>query len=117
MRAWVRRHPAFLVGLLTYALFLSVEWLGRAGYPGVGRALGPVLRVAIIPMYAVWLPFTILMVALTDPVGHPTALTRLVREVGLAAGLLPYLLVDLLLVRWRRGREIRPGPPPNKRSS
>ena len=67
-------------------------------------AAGPPLRVLIIPMYVIWLPFTMLNSALAGPGGAPSAVARLIWMCGLAAGLAPYVLADHLLARSRRSR-------------
>ncbi|MFL5576563.1 MAG: hypothetical protein ACJ79S_11405 [Gemmatimonadaceae bacterium] len=103
----IRRHPFLLLGLLSLALFFIVEALNRAGHTNAAAAAAAPLRVLIIPMYVVWLPFTMLNVALMGPGGSPGTVARLIRICGLAAGLAPYALVDSLLVRWRRPRDHR----------
>ena len=103
---FIRRHPFLLLGLLTLGLFYIVEALNSAGHTHAAAAAATPLRV-LIPMYVVWLPFTMLNVALLGPGGSPGGGARLIWMCGLAAGLAPYALVDYLLARWRRPREHR----------
>ena len=56
----------------------------------------------VIPMYVVWLGFTMLSVALEGADARPDALTWLLWVTSLVAGLAPYALADYLLARWRR---------------
>ena len=100
----IRRHPFLLLGLVTLAWFFGVEALNRAGLAQAVAAAAPPLRMLIIPMYVVWLPFTMLNVALAGPGGVPSTIARLIWICGLAAGLAPYALADHLLGRWRRSR-------------
>jgi hypothetical protein len=53
-------------------------------------------------MYLVWLPFTMLNVAVAGPGGPPGAVGYLIWICGLAAGLAPYAVADSLVARWRR---------------
>jgi hypothetical protein len=71
----------------------------------VVAAAAPPLRVLIIPMYVIWLPFTMLNSALAGPGGAPSAVARLIWMCGLGAGLAPYVLADHLLARSRRHRD------------
>jgi hypothetical protein len=104
---FVRRHPFLLLGLLTLGLFFSVGALTRTGHAEAAAAAAGPLRVLIIPMYVVWLPFTMLNVAVTGPDGSPAAVARLIWICGLVAGLAPYALADHLLARRRRARAHR----------
>jgi hypothetical protein len=99
---FIRRHPFLLVGLFTLTWFFAVEALNRAGYT-TAAAAAP-LRVLIVPMYVVWLPFTTLNAALAGPSGVPSAVAPLIWTCGLAAGLAPYTLADYLLRLGRRSR-------------
>ena len=99
---FIRRHPFLLLGLLTLGLFYMVEALSRAGHTHAAAVAATPLRVLIVPMYVVWLPFTMLNVALLGPGGSPGGGARLIWMCALAAGLAPYALVDDLLARWRR---------------
>jgi hypothetical protein len=106
--SFIRRHPFLLLGLLTLTLFFAVEALNRAGYTQVAAAAAAPLRVLIVPMYVVWLPFTMLNAALIGPDGTPSAVAPLIWTCGLVAGLGPYVLVDYLLAldrRWRGHRD------------
>ena len=61
----LRLHPFLLLGLLTYAMFLTVEALPAEAHPSpVVTAAMPVARVIIIPMYLGWLLVTIISVQL-----------------------------------------------------
>ena len=104
---FIRRHPFLLLGLLTLALFFAVEGLDRAGHVHAVAVAGPALRVLIIPMYAVWLPFTMLNAALAASVGQSAAVAWLAWICSLVAGLVPYVLADRLLARWQRLRSHR----------
>jgi hypothetical protein len=99
---FVRRHPFLLLGLLALSLFFGVEALARTGHANAAAAASGPLRVLILPMYVVWLPFTVINGAVAGPDGSPEALARLIWICGLIAGLVPYALADYLLVRWRR---------------
>ena len=101
---------------LRWVCFFGVETLSRAGHTQiVAAAAAAPLRLLIIPMYVVWLVFTMLNVALTGPGGPPTAVATLIWMCGLAAGLAPYALADYLLARWRRVRDRRDAEQPNVR--
>ena len=99
---FVRRHPFLLLGLLTLGWFFGVDALNRAGHPQAAAVTAPALRVFIIPMYVVWLLFSMLNVVVLGPVGAPSEVTRLISVIAFAAGLTPYALADYLLARWRR---------------
>ncbi|MGH7713273.1 MAG: hypothetical protein ACREOG_18440, partial [Gemmatimonadaceae bacterium] len=66
---WLRRHPFLLLGLLTLLLFFAVETLRERGALEASLRLAVPLRVLIIPMYLVWLAFTMLNVALAGGAG------------------------------------------------
>ena len=99
---FIRRHPFLVVGLLTLTLFVAVEALNRAGYTHAAAAAEVPLRVLIVPMYVVWLPFTMLNAALAGPGGTPSTIAPLLWSCGLVAGLAPYALADYLLGLARR---------------
>ena len=107
MPLFVRRHPFLLLGLLTLSLFHAVEALGRSGHTQAAAAVAGPLRLLIIPMYAVWLPFTMVNVAVAGPGGAPGLAGYMIWNLGLALGLAPYALADYLLERWRRSRDRR----------
>ncbi|HEX9660130.1 MAG TPA: hypothetical protein VGA18_07505 [Rhodothermales bacterium] len=97
----LRSHPFLLAGLLTYAMFHTVEaLLTEAHDSAVVRAAMPVMRVVIIPMWLGWLLVTFISVQLFGTHSSPGAL-RIIRLLQLMAGFAPYLLADALL-RWRR---------------
>jgi hypothetical protein len=97
----LRSHPFLLLGLLTYAMFLTVEALPTEAHESaVVRAAMPVMRVVIIPMWLGWTVVTIISIQLFGTHTSPGTL-RVRRLVELIAGFAPYLLTDALL-RWRR---------------
>ena len=100
-----RRHPFLFLGLLTLALFFVVEALGKTGHAQAAAALAAPMRVLIIPMYVIWLLFTMLKVALAGPGGPPSAIAYVIWIVALMAGLAPYALADYVLARWRGARK------------
>jgi hypothetical protein len=102
MPSVVRRHPFLLLGLLTLALLAAVEALTRTGHAQAAAVGAGPLRVLIIPMYVVWLAFTILNVALNGAGGIPWSVALLLWIARLIAGLVPYALADHLLFRSRR---------------
>jgi hypothetical protein len=102
MMAFVRRHPFLLFGLLTLGCFFAVDALSRNGYSDVAAAAARPLRVIIIPMYLVWMLFTIVHVAVAGPTRASGAVRQLIGICGVIAGLAPYALADYLLARWRR---------------
>jgi hypothetical protein len=101
---FVRRNPFLLLGLLTLSLFLGVEALTRTGHADTAAAVAGPVRVLIVPMYVVWMPFTILNAGVVEPDASTGELVRLIWISGLVAGLAPYLLADYLLARRRRAR-------------
>jgi hypothetical protein len=111
MRQFVRRHPFLFVGLLTLCLFVGVETLRRMGYAGPAAAGAAPLRVLIVPMYVVWLPFMMLNVVMKQLTGGVAPLETIIWIFGLLAGLLPYVLADHMLSRWRRTHDHREVPP------
>ena len=98
----MRRHPFLLLGLGTLFLFLAVQALDRAGHTQAVSILGPPLRLLIIPMYVVWLPFTMLNAALAASVDSSAAVANLIWVCSLVAGFAPYALADYFLARRRR---------------
>ena len=102
MRRWLLRHPFLALGLATLLLFFAVETLRSHGAVLASQRLAVPLRVLIIPMYLVWLGFTILHVAIAGPSGIQNSFLRWALYVlQLAGGLAPYALADYLLRRWR----------------
>jgi hypothetical protein len=97
-----RRHLFLLIGLLTLCLFFLVAGLDRAGKSETASALAVPMRVVIVPMYLVWLVFTMAQVALFGPRGLPGLFGVLVSFIAFAAGLAPYAFVDYILERRRR---------------
>lgn len=108
MRRSVGPHPFLIVGLLTLVLFLTVGVLSRIGATDVVRVLAWPLRPLIIPMYLVWLLFTMLLVAILGPDAPAAPLAMVLWGLSLVAGLVPYLAADYLLRRWRRARAPHP---------
>jgi hypothetical protein len=104
-----RRHLFLLIGLLTLCLFFLVAGLDRAGKSEAAAALGGPMRVVIVPMYLVWLVFTMAHVAIAGPQGLPGLFGVVVSYLGLAAGLAPYAFVDYLLERRRRAAARKSG--------
>ena len=99
------RHPFFLLGLATLALFFSVEALDRGGYAAAAAWLARPLRILVMPMYMVWLPFMMLNAALLGPAPSQHGLAWLATIIwlaGMAAGLVLYALLDYLITRWVR---------------
>jgi hypothetical protein len=103
---FLNRHLFLLLGIATLALFFTVEALDRGG-SGAAAGLAQPLRVVIVPMYLIWLLFMMLNAALLGPALSQHGLTWLATIIwiaGMAAGLLPYALVDYLIARWWRRR-------------
>jgi hypothetical protein len=99
------RHLFLLLGLATLALFFGVEAREHGGYNAAAAELARPLRILIIPMYVVWLLFTMLNAALLGPAPSSHGLTWLATMIslsGIGAGLMPYLLIDYLIARWRQ---------------
>ena len=97
-----RRHLFLLIGLFTLCLFFLVAGLDRAGKSEAAHALAGPMRVLIVPMYLVWLAFTMAEVAIIGPVGLPGVFGTVVSYIGMAAGLAPYALADYVIDRWRQ---------------
>lgn len=90
-----RKHTFLLVGVVTLLSFLAAERLG--GLPEPAQAF---LHVLIVPMYLVWLTFTIAQVAIFGPA--PTAISPALWVACLVLGLVPYALLDHLFTRCAR---------------
>jgi hypothetical protein len=97
----LRRHLFLLIGLFSLGLFFLVAALDRAGQSAAAANLAPLMRVAIVPIYLVWLPLTVLLVKIFGPGGPPIALSPTIMLLEFAAGLAPYALLDYLLNRRR----------------
>ena len=103
----LRSHPFLLIGLFTYAMFLTVEALPREAHASsFAQAIMPLARRIIIPMYLGWLLVTIVAVQILGT--HPSAAAQsVIRLLQFVAGFAPYLLADALL-RWRRSLRTTP---------
>src|SRR5215471_1204086 len=101
MRCVFRRHPFLLIGLLTLCLFHLVEGLNRAGRREIAEALAVPMRVLIMPMYVVWLLWTMAVVAIAGPHGLPAPFSTVAPIIGSLAGLGPYALLDYVFNRLR----------------
>jgi hypothetical protein len=97
----LRRHLFLLVGLFSLGLFFLVAGLDRAGQSGAAAKLAPVMRVAIVPIYIVWLLLTIVVVKIFGPGGPPMMFSPTIMLVEFIAGLAPYVLLDYLINRRR----------------
>jgi hypothetical protein len=104
MRRWLWRHPFLALGLCTLLLFLAVEALQAQGATGAAQRLAGPMRTLIIPMYLVWLLFTMLNVSIWGPGGQVGPLGILLYCLQLIGGLVPYLVADYLLHRWRHAK-------------
>jgi hypothetical protein len=107
MLHFLGRHPFLLLGLVTLALFFGVEALDRGGWTAAAAWLARPLRILIMPMYMVWLLFMMVNAALLGPAPSQHGLAWLATIIwlaGMAAGLMPYALVDYLITRWGRRR-------------
>jgi len=103
----LRSHPFLLVGLLTYAMFLTVEALPAETHASpVVRAAMPVMRVLIVPVWLGWVVVTIISIQLFGTHTSPGAL-RVLRLLQLMAGFAPYVLADALLRRRRAAATTR----------
>jgi hypothetical protein len=98
----IRERPFLFVGILTFSLFVIVEWLNYCGATEAALALGGPMRWLIIPMYPVWLLFTVLLATVADSSKPPGVLASVLWIISLGAGLMPYVLADYLLLLWRR---------------
>src|SRR5262245_14468150 len=101
MRKWLSQHPFLVLGLCTLLLFVAVEALRIQRALDASQRLAVPLRVLIIPMYLVWLAFTMANVAVWGPSGLCGPLSFLLYGLQLIAGLLPYLVADYFVRRWR----------------
>jgi hypothetical protein len=104
MRRWLWRHPFLAFGLCTLLLFFAVEALRAEGATEAARRLTVPLRRLIIPMYLVWLVFTMLYVATWGPGAQLHPLGLILSGFQFIAGLAPYVAADHLLQRWRTAR-------------
>lgn len=102
MRYVFRRHLFLLIGLLTLCLFFLVAGLDKAGQSEMAHGLAGPMRVVIVPMYLVWMLITMALVAIVGPFGMRGPFGSVVSGIGLAAGLVPYVLLDYILDRLRR---------------
>lgn len=98
----LRRHAFLAIGLLTLCLFVGMEVLSHAGRAEAAGALAVPVRVLIVPMWIVWTLMAAAQVAIAGPGGLPQPFQAAVSVVALAAGLLPYALLDYGIERWRR---------------
>jgi hypothetical protein len=90
-----------LIGLLTLCLFYLVAGLYAAGKRETADAIAGPMRVLIVPMYLVWMLWTMVQVAI-GPRGLPAPFAFIVSIIGLVAGFAPYILLDYVLNRLRR---------------
>jgi hypothetical protein len=100
MHRWLWQHQFLIIGLCTLLLFFAVEALQAQGATDVAQRLAGPMRVLIIPMYVVWLLFTMLNVSIWGPGAQVAPLSILVYCLQLTGGLVPYLVADYLLHRW-----------------
>lgn len=106
----LRRHPFLLVGVFTLCLFFVVAGLDHVDEPGIGHTLAAIMRVLIVPMYLVWLLFTMALVAVSGP-GEPPGLSgAIIACLAAILGFAPYILADYALNRWRRRKRSRQRP-------
>jgi hypothetical protein len=100
----LRAHPFLLLGVLTYALFLTLETSEARTGPEANGMAG-VTRVLILPMYVGWLLATVMIVQLFGPT--PTLGTTVLRALHITFGFAPYILADALL-SWFKMRNHQP---------
>ena len=62
------------------------------------------MRILIVPMYLVWLLFTMAQVAAAGPAGLPAPFGMIMGCLAMLCGLAPYALADYVLNRCRRKR-------------
>lgn len=98
----LRRHLFLLAGVLTLFLFFLVAGLDHVDEPGIAHTLAGAMRILIVPMYLVWLLFTMALVAIAGPAGLPPPFGMIVGCIAMVAGLAPYALADYALNRLRR---------------
>jgi len=60
------------------------------------------MRALIVPMYLVWLGWSMAEVAIVGPHGVPHPLQVVVSGLGILAGFAPYALADYVLELWCR---------------
>ena len=94
MRVWLRRHPFLTIGLVTFGLFLLVEWT-----PYAHPAVVLILRMLIAPL---WLMRTLEMIV---GMGRWPGIAQLL--VALPLLFAPYVLADWALARGRARRASR----------
>jgi hypothetical protein len=101
MRNVLRRNFFLLIGVFSFFLFFLVAGLDNAAKSEIVHAVAVVMRILIVPMYLVWLAFTMVRVAIggTGRLGVPFEV--LMSGIGLVAGFAPYALTDYVLDRWR----------------
>ena len=104
MREWLWQHPFLSLGLCTLLLFFAVEALQAQGATDVAQPLSGPMRMLIIPMYLVWLLFMMLNVSIWGSGGQVGPLGILLYCLQLISGLVPYLVADYLLHRWRHAK-------------
>ena len=104
MARWLWQHPFLALGLCTLLLFFAVEALQAEGATGAAQLLARPMRVLIIPMYLVWLLFTMVNVAIWGSGGQVGPLGILLYCLQFSGGLVPYLVADYLLRRWRHAK-------------
>jgi hypothetical protein len=82
MRYVFRRHLFLLIGLLPLCFFCLAAGHDRAGKRETANALAGPLRVLIMPMYVVWLLFTVAQVAIAGPRGLPAPFAKICQSSG-----------------------------------
>ena len=87
----------------TLLLFFVVDALQAEGATGAAQLLAGPMRVLIIRVYLVWLLFTMINVGIWGSGGHVEPLAILYC-LQFSAGLVPYLVADYLLSRWRHAK-------------
>jgi hypothetical protein len=108
---WLGRHVFLSIGFATFALVFGVPLLGHGS--DAAEPLQPIIRIAILPMYICWMPFTMLNVALFGPRLSPTTevLARVIALIGVVVGFAPYVLLDRAVARLVRALRRRPSAP------
>src|SRR5450432_4620946 len=101
MRNVLRRNFFLLIGVFSFFLFFLVAGLDNAGKSEIVHALAVVMRILIVPMYLVWLVFTMVRVSIGGAGRLGVPFEVLMSGIGLAAGFAPYALADYVLDRWR----------------
>jgi hypothetical protein len=105
-----RRHPFLLLGFFTLGLFYLVAAFDGLGYSGLSSALAVPLRVLVVPMYLVWMVWSMAWVTLVGPTS-PGLLAAISSFLGLVAGLAPYALADLVLQLRRQAADRKTSGP------